>query len=1014
MAASPDSVVPDVTPPDLTPPDPLAPAAQAPDALASETLTAEEVARLDAGWQKQLIDRNRKGARVALWFVLLGFPAFGIVDYISAPQQWLPLIWGSRLVVVAETLVLFRLFHTDWFARHIHSITAAYMFTVAAAINAMIIVMGGLASHYYAGITIVVVGSGLMYLWPAPVVWRTYAAMVGFYVLPNLAMGQIGDPLMAVSNVIFCSFTAAVVARGQILNYRAAHEQFRTQAALDRTRRQVEAAHVRLQEREAFKSQFFANITHELKTPLAMILSPIELIEQGEMGPISDSQGSTLRTMLKSGTKLLKLINDLLDLSKLEESALTLRVAEHDLVPWTRGLMEEIEALAIRKRIGLDFHVAVPEVKVWCDLERIERVVVNLLSNATKFTPPGGRVDVYLDLVNESTAPAPRGSELEDTGNPARQRGPRARLKVRDTGCGFAPDKAAALFERFYQVDMAGTRKFGGTGIGLALARELVQLHGGAIWAEGAVGEGATFYVEFLLGNDHFDPALLVEDGSPDPAALDHETILGATAAMPRSDAYRLLDIAEVTERRVVERDADEHTRPYTVLIVEDTPDIIRIIHMALRRHFKVMAAPDGMKGLELAQRERPDLVVTDLMMPGIDGLELTRRLRADPAMAHVPIVMLTARGALEDRVKGIDTGVNAYLQKPFSARELLSTVRSLLDLQAEQASRLLTGRMDSLETITGGLAHEINNPLNYIKNGLQVIEKDVGKVRVALDTVESGEPLSRRDRRELERISGRLERMFDSAKAGVQRIGGAVDLMRRYSREGYARVERPTDLWAAASDVTDLLRRTVHGDVQVHTRFEGEAEIEAVPEELNQVLSNLVQNAIEASRDASEARQQQADAKTGEASEGAATRAGAGASEGAGNDEAAGTAGPAAETEPATEGAQVWVEGRVDGGQAVLSVRDNGFGISDKDLSRVFTAFYTTKGPGRGMGMGLTITWRVVQAMGGRIDVTSPPGSGACFTVRVPLLGAAAALVEAPALSAPQPSDAPAPPALG
>ncbi|MCO4760096.1 MAG: response regulator [Myxococcales bacterium] len=887
----------------------------------------------DPRWLSGLREHNRRGARIALSMVIILYPTFAVLDYLTAPVEVLGLLWGSRVVVTTWTLIMFALLKRPVFDKYSNALSSSYMYIAALGICIMIVVMGGLASHYYAGLSLVMIASGLLYLWPPVVVIRTHGAIVVSYLASNLLLGTIGDPQIAISNGFFLVSTAGTVAAGQIFNYRRAAERHATYLELELARHQVEKAHETLQEREAFKSQFFANITHELKTPLAMILSPVELMEQGDMGPISDIQGKTLRSMMRSGTKLLKLINDLLDMSKLEESALQLHVEEHDFLPWLRGLVAEIEPLAVRKYIALKFHTDLETLPVWVDIERIERVVINLLSNATKFTPSDGEINVTLSATSDKFT-----------------------VEITDTGCGFPSEHAKALFERFYQVDMAGTRAHGGTGIGLALAHELVLLHGGQIWASSAEGAGASFYFELPLGKAHFTAAQLSEGAAPNQRDIDEATILGATAIMPQSNSYRMLDIAEVTERRVVERDPDEHTRPYTVLIVEDTPDIIRIIHMALRRHFKVMAAPDGLKGLELAQRERPDLIVTDLMMPGIDGLELTRRLREDSDLSHIPIVMLTARGALEDRVAGIETGVNAYLQKPFSARELLSTVRSLLDLQAEQAGRLLAGRMDSLETITAGLAHEINNPLNYIKNGMEVIEADVKRVQEAYGKLAAGEQLSPHDARRLKRIPARLERMFDSAQAGVTRIGGAVTLMRRYSREGYARVLRPTELWGATRDVVELLTRTVHGDVEVHTSFAGDAQVVSVPEELNQVLSNLIQNAIEAARD----------------------NALASASEKAPDTAAKGGDQPS--------GAHVWIEGTVTHSEAVLKVRDTGAGISERDRNRIFTAFYTTKGPGSGMGMGLTITWRVVQAMGGRIDVSGQPGEGACFTVRLPL----------------------------
>ncbi len=384
-------------------------------------------------------------------------------------------------------------------------------------------------------------------------------------------------------------------------------------------------------------------------------------------------------------------------------------------------------------------------------------------------------------------------------------------------------------------------------------------------------------------------------------------------------DEYRLLDIAEVTERRVAQRDTDEDLRAHVALVVDDTPDIIRLVHTSLRTHFKVISADDGLKGLEMALRERPSLVVADLMMPGIDGLELTRRLRADEATRHIPVLMLTARGDLDSRVAGLETGVSAYLAKPFSPRELLTQARALVQAQAVTADIVLTQRMDSLETVAGGLAHEINNPLNYLKNAL---------ARVRIDAV----ALLEGKVTDLPKTAARMRELFEVAESGIKRITGTVELMSSYGRAGYSRALRPHEVYRAIRDTVALVLPATGRSTRVEFALEGDGTVECVPEELNQVISNLVQNAIEACPE---------------------------------------------------EGGLVRVRGSGDAEWLTITVKDNGPGVRSEDLPRIFTPFFTTKGPGRGMGMGLTIVWRVVQSLGGTLEVL--PGPGAEFVLRLP-----------------------------
>ncbi len=495
---------------------------------------------------------------------------------------------------------------------------------------------------------------------------------------------------------------------------------------------------------------------------------------------------------------------------------------EHDLGAQLRSLVEQTEVLANRKQIALAFAGDDRPVTVWCDPDRLERVFVNLLSNAIKFTPRNGHVTVTLR------------DQFDDVD-----------VVIEDDGPGFPPDRAEQLFERFYQVDMADRRAHGGTGIGLALARELVVLHGGTIRAESDGSSGARFTVSLPKGRGHLRPEVLAAPRA-DGATAGVEPGLDWAVQLAARTEFRLLDIEEATERRVVERDTDEEARPYTAVVVEDHPHIVQLVHMSLRRQFKVLTAPDGLKGLELVLRERPSLVVTDLMMPGIDGLALTRRLREEPTTRHIPIIMLTARGELDDRVKGLETGVSAYLTKPFSPKELLTAARELVKANEQTADLVLTQRMESLEMVAAGLAHEINNPLNYLKNALGRVRLDAEKV-LGLCGQARERPLDVADQAQVERLSARIHELLGVADSGVKRIGSTVELMSRYGRAGYKREMVPHDAWAAARTVVGIVLPATGRHVKVDLDLEGDGSLECVPEEFGQVLSNLIQNAIEA-----------------------------------------------------------------------------------------------------------------------------------------------------------------------
>jgi len=745
------------------------------------------------------------------------------------------------------------------------------------------------------------------------------AAVVALTLLALLGLLEGGVPgsgwlFAAAHGFLGLAFVLLFLATAYTALRQVRREHARDTAQLEQTQQSLQLAHDELQRIARFRQQVFANITHELKTPLALILTPMEMLLDGEMGEVPPQVRRSLQTMFRNGLRLLKMIGDILDLTQLAESSIKLKVAEYDLVPYLRNLVDQVQPLTRRKQLGLSFSAGDESCPTWCDLEQLERVFVNLLSNAVKFTPPGGHIQVRL-----------------------RVDGPVAVVRVEDDGPGLRRDEAEHVFERFFQADVGPARRQGGVGIGLALARELALLHGGDLAVDTTVERGAAFELRLPRDHDHFDPGILSRD-SIDPEATQDKLAADFTredlsGRFTVRDDYRMLDITDASERRLVERDEDEDHHVHTVLVVEDNPDIVRMVHAALRHEFRIMTAADGEAGLAMTRQHLPDLVLTDLMMPRMDGLELTRGLRAGEATRHIPVVMLTARSAIEDRMEGLRTGVNAYLAKPFAPRELRTTIDNQLRSAAATADLLLSRRMDSLEIVAGGLAHEINNPLSYIKNAVAIIRTSTEEI-LALGQAAAERELTDEETARLTTLRARQERMMSSAETGIRRIADTVDLMRRYSREGFTRTPQLYDAFRAVEEVIAVIAPAHGAAVRVDTGFRGNGTISCVPEELNQVLTNLVENAIQAAGDG---------------------------------------------------GGTVQVRGRRDDDDVIFEIQDDGPGMAPDVQDRIFTPFFTTKDPGGGMGLGLTITRRVIKSHGGTIEVTSREGHGTTFKITLP-----------------------------
>lgn len=461
-------------------------------------------------------------------------------------------------------------------------------------------------------------------------------------------------------------------------------EKTRTEAALEAAERDRETAQQALETVEEqsiqllrvdhMKSRLFANISHEFRTPLTLILDPLDRALAGDFGPLDGPARRSLGVASESAHRLLHLINQLLDLAKLEAGSMELRARELDLVPFARRATETFSSEAERRGVALQFQTSEPRLLAYVDREKVENVVYNLVTNALKATGPGGKVVVSVQT---------------DEG------GQHAEVVVRDTGGGIGADELPHIFDRFYQAETGRLR--GGTGIGLSLVREMVELHHGDVRVESVSGFGSTFTVRLPLGRAHLGDHE-VEDGPPAEAAVRSATPEPTAAAPPEAAASGAVpdSVAAVPEGEEV---APDGRRPL-VLVVEDNPEIRGLIVGHLRPHYRVVEAEEGAAALRLAREHRPALVVSDVLMPGVDGLALCRRIKADDRLGDTPVILLTARASSDDRLEALGTGADDFLTKPFSAAELLARAENLVrsrsalrDRYSEEVVLPTTGR---------------------------------------------------------------------------------------------------------------------------------------------------------------------------------------------------------------------------------------------------------------------------------------------------------------------------------
>jgi signal transduction histidine kinase len=672
-----------------------------------------------------------------------------------------------------------------------------------------------------------------------------------------------------------------------------------------------------LAEIDRAKTAFFSNVSHEFRTPLTLMLGPLDDVLASPEGEVSGENRELLSLVRRNGQRLLKLVNTLLDFSRIEAGRVQAVYEPIDLAVYTAELASVFRAAV--EKAGLRLVIDCPPLPepVFVDRDLWEKIVLNLLSNAFKYTLRG---EIRVSLGAEA------GSAV---------------LSVRDTGTGIPEAELPNIFNRFHRVQETRGRTHEGTGIGLALVLELVKLHGGTVGVDSVYGAGSTFTVAVPFGREHLPAdrvggARTLESTALGASPFVEEALRWLPGTVP-AGARQTGAFPIQTGLLPAVRPAALGDRPKVVL-ADDNADMRDYVRRLLSADYQVTAVADGAEALRATTAQRPDLVITDVMMPRLDGFGLLKALREDPGTASTPIIMLSARAGEEARVEGLQAGADDYLTKPFSARELLARVAGTLALaraRREAARREEELKALAMETLREAdrrkdeflatLAHELRNPLAPIRNGLQILR------------------LGRGNHQAEEQARGLIERQVQQM---VRLIDDLLDLSRISRGKIELRRER-IDLAAAVQSAVETSRPLIEQSGHALT-LSLPAEpvfVDADVTRLAQVFANLLNNAAKYTQ---------------------------------------------------RGGGDIRLSVEPLGREVAVSVRDNGVGIPAPMLPQVFEMFTQvdrslerTQG---GLGIGLSIVKRLVEMHGGTVEAHSEGrGQGSEFVVRLPALTPAA-----------------------
>ncbi len=615
-------------------------------------------------FKDEILENNVSNITITCIMAMIGIPIFSLIDYFLYRDHLKTFLVLRIISTIPFIIVFLSIKRSEFLKKHILGLSAFLYFDIGFSISLMIHLTEGYESPYYAGLVMVILF--LCILLTLPLIWTIMisAIIYGSYIIPIIIKGNIVDiPIFLNNNFFLIGMVIFAVFGARIKEYFQFHEF--------KSRYDIQKANEELKKLDELKSQFFANVSHEVRTPLTSIIAPLQTISQGDAGDLTEEQLNLIEQVYRNSLRLLDMVNQMLDFSKLDAGQMKIILEKLDLTEIVKDTVAIFKEVAERKGIKLRYMKKGEIPSVYIDKNKFERILTNLVRNAIKFTETGS-ILIKLKCEKEFLV-----------------------LEVEDTGIGIPADHLPHIFERFRQVDGSTTRKFEGTGLGLTIVKESVDLMKGKVFAESELGKGTTFKVEFPMNLQDVLTDAIIERRTGQDRRKDEDDFKGTDR---REKTRRMEDLARITvsdlglvDKPVSEEEIDEAEIPMLpdvnqVVLVEDNTDLRMYISKMLKKFgHKVITAADGLEGWEKVQKIIPDIIVSDVMMPRMDGYELIKQVKTNQTTMHIPVMLITAKPELDSKIKGLESGADDYLSKPINIRELDARIRNLITMRKFQ-----------------------------------------------------------------------------------------------------------------------------------------------------------------------------------------------------------------------------------------------------------------------------------------------------------------------------------------